>query len=87
MPSHYRFSVIVPMSSTLTHEEILEATDKLGNAGCTDASIRGHVAGMELLFEREADSLQAAISSAISDVEQAGFRVARVELEREAIPV
>lgn len=87
MPSHYRFSVIVPKSSTLRHEEILEATDKLGHAGCTDASIRGHVAGMELLFEREADSLQGAISSAISDVEQAGFRVSRVELEREAIPV
>ena len=82
----YRFAVIVP-SPPKTHEEILDATDALGNAGCTDASIRGHADGMELLFERTADSLQAAISSAISDVEGVGFRVSKVELERESIPV
>jgi hypothetical protein len=41
---------------------------------------------MELLFERSADSLQMAISSAISEVELAGYRVSKVELEREAIP-
>lgn len=83
--SEYRFSVIVPVSP-LTHDEILDATDALGNAGCTDASIRGHADGMELLFERAAESLQAAISSAISDVESAGYRVSKVELQREAIP-
>ncbi|MDP6054073.1 MAG: hypothetical protein QF879_17170 [Candidatus Latescibacteria bacterium] len=42
---------------------------------------------MELLFERCADLLQAAISSAISDVERAGVRVTKVEMDREAIPV
>jgi hypothetical protein len=82
----YRFSLIVP-SATMTHEQILDATDALGGVGCTDASVRGHTDGMELLFERAADSLQAAISSAINDVEQAGFRVGKVEMEREAIPV
>ncbi|NLS96178.1 MAG: hypothetical protein GXX96_28905 [Planctomycetaceae bacterium] len=81
----YRFSVIVP-SSQMTHDETLDATDALGNAGCTDASIRGHVDGMELLFERSSESLQAAISSAIRDVESAGYRVSKIELEREAIP-
>ncbi len=81
----YRFSVIVP-TPQMTHDEILNATDALGNAGCTDASIRGHAEGIELLFERAGDSLQTAISSAIKDVERAGFRVSRVELEREAIP-
>lgn len=79
----YRFSVIVALSPG-THEEILDATDALGSAGCTDASIRGHREGMELLFERAADSLQSAISSAISDVESVGYLVSRVELEREA---
>ncbi len=83
--SDYRFSVIVP-AQTLTHDETLDATDALGDAGCTDASIRGHREGMELLFQRSADSLQAAISSAIADVERAGYRVSKVELEREAIP-
>ena len=82
--SAYRFSVIV-VTSEMTHEDILDATDALGNAGCTDASIRGHAEGLELLFERPGDSLQAAISSAITDVERAGYRVSRIELEREAI--
>lgn len=83
--SGFRFSIIIdrpPMS----HDEILDATDALAGAGCGDASIRGHAIGMELLFERDADSLEAAISSATSDVESVGYRVARVELEREAIP-
>ncbi len=83
--SDYRFSLIVP-TSEMTHDEMLDATDVLGNAGCTDASIRGHVEGMELLFERAAESLQAALSSAIADVERAGYKVSKVELEREAIP-
>jgi hypothetical protein len=81
----YRFSVIVP-APEMSNDEILDATDAFGKTGCTDASIRGHADGIELLFERSADSLQAAISSAISDVERAGYRVSKVELEREAIP-
>lgn len=83
--SEYRISLIVPCQ-TMTHDAILDATDALGNAGCTDASIRGHAEGMELLFERTGDSLQAAISSAIKDVEGAGYPVGKVEIEREVIP-
>jgi len=82
----YRFSLIVP-TGTMTHDQILDATDALCSAGCTDASIRGHADGMELMFERAAESLQLAISSAIADVERAGYRVGKVEMEREAIPV
>jgi len=84
--SNYRFSVIVQVSP-ITHEEILDATESLARTGCDDASIRGHTDGMELLFERTADSLQHAIASAISDIERAGFRVSRVEMERECIPL
>jgi hypothetical protein len=80
----YRFSLIIAVSPS-TYEDILDATDALGNAGCTDASIRGHTQGMELLFERTAPSLEAAIASAISDVEGSGYRVSRVELERDAV--
>jgi hypothetical protein len=71
----------------MTHEDILDATDALGNARCIDASIRGHADGMEILFERTAGSLQAAISSAVSDIERAGYRISKVEIEREFIPV
>ena len=83
--ANYRFSVIVS-APAMTHDEILDATDALGSAGCTDASIRGHAKGMELLFERNAELLQAAISSAIADIERAGFRVSKVEMQRESIP-
>lgn len=82
----YRFSLII-RAERLSHDEILDATDALGTTGCTDASIRGHAEGMELLFDRAADTLQAAISTAIADVERAGYRVLKVEMEREAIPV
>ncbi len=82
--SAYQFSVIVS-GPARTEDEILDATDLLGSAGCTDASIRGHSDGMELLFERDGDSLQAAISSAVADVERAGFRVGKIEMQREAI--
>ena len=82
----FRFALIVAVPP-MSHEAILDATDALGEAGCTDASIRGHAEGMELLFARTARSLQAAITSAIATVEGAGFRVVRVEMEREAIPL
>ncbi len=82
----YDFSVIIA-AGKLSHEEILDATDALGNAGCTDALLCGHEEGMELQFTRSSRSLQAAISSAIVDVENAGFRVLRIEMEREAIPI
>jgi hypothetical protein len=82
----YRFSVIVA-ASPMSHEEIMDATDALGDARCTDASIRGHANGMELLFDRTAESLQRAIASAISDVERAGFRVSKMEMERESMEV
>jgi hypothetical protein len=83
--THYRFAVIIPCG-LLTQEEILDATDALVNAGCTDASIRGHAEGVELLFERAAVSLEVAISTAIANMECAGYRVSRVEMEREALP-
>ncbi len=85
MKTDYRFSVIV-RTGPMTHEQILDATDALATAGCTDASVRGHTDGMELLFDRASNSLQSAISLAISEVERAGYRVCRVEMEREAIP-
>ena len=65
--AEYRFAVIV-CSVPMSHEDILDATDALGEAGCKDASIRGHAEGMELLFDRTAKSLQGALASAIGRV-------------------
>jgi hypothetical protein len=43
MMTDYQFSVIIP-TLPMTPEEMLDAADALGSAGCTDASVRGHVA-------------------------------------------
>jgi hypothetical protein len=75
--TEHRFSLIL-IADRLTDDQILDATDLLGNAGCTDASICGHEHGMELIFERAGASLQAAISTAVADVERAGFQVCKV---------
>lgn len=83
MRTDFEFSLIVP-SDAVNEDEILDVADALGDVGCTDASVRGHSEGMELLFERSGDSLQAAIASAISDVERAGFVVRRIEMARDA---
>ncbi len=81
---NHQFSVIIDLSPD-GNDEILEVADALGNAGCLDASISGHVDGMEAVFNRDADSLDAAIKSAITAIENAGFKVHRVELPRESI--
>ena len=82
--AEFEFSLII-QAPRMTHDEILDATDAIGAAGRSDASICGHASGMELIFDREAASLQAAIASAVSDVERAGFSVLKVEIPRQAI--
>jgi hypothetical protein len=81
----YRFSLIVTVDD-VSHDAILDATDSLAEASSTDASIRGHNEGMELLFEQNANSLELALASAIKDVEKAGYRVAKLEMERDFVP-
>ncbi len=60
------------------HDKILDATDALGQAGCTDASIRGHADGMEVMFERAADTLQDAIFSAILMLNERDFTLQKL---------
>ncbi len=85
--TEYRFRIIVSgsFSDELTNDELLDATDSLGASGCDDASISVHANGLELEFDRSHHSLQDAIASAIQDVEQAGFHVDSIEMDREAV--
>jgi hypothetical protein len=53
-------------------------------AGCDDASLSSRGQMFVLDFDREAESLGKAIGSAIEDVEKAGYKVARVEVEETA---
>ena len=78
MPT-YTFKVILGDQTEMT-EDLAEA---LAAGGCDDglAGSSGGVA--EVIFDREAESLEQAVRSAIAVVQKAGCRVARVEIEPE----
>jgi hypothetical protein len=82
---HFRLIVSGPFSHPVSDEELLDVTDALGEAGCDDCSIGVRGRGLELEFDRAQQSLQEAIASAILDVEQAGFVVDSVEMDRNAV--
>lgn len=74
---------------TLIFEEFLELTveltDALYAAGCDDGT-PGTANGVLFVdFHREAAALEDAIRSAIEDVRRAGYEVARVEMEAQAM--
>ena len=60
-------------------------SDALYEAGCSDSS-PGVLAGQPLVeFDREAESLEAAITSAVSQIESTGASVQGVELDHESV--
>ena len=76
----YDFTLILSSGTELT-EELGEA---LFVAGCDDGS-PGSCAGVVTIdFHREAETLEAAIRSAIADVQKAGCTVAKAEIEADA---
>lgn len=79
MPT-YRFNLIINCQIE-SDEDLLDIADKLAESGCLDASVCGHREGVEVAFDREAESLQAALQSAVKAVIDAGFQVLRVEME------
>ncbi|HWE38200.1 MAG TPA: hypothetical protein VG406_16640 [Isosphaeraceae bacterium] len=73
----HSFSLILAGVSELT----VEIADALFEAGCDDATPASREGIVTVGFDREAESLGDAIGSAVKDVERAGYRVARVEVE------
>jgi hypothetical protein len=60
-------------------EVSMDDADALYEAGCSDGTF-GSCEGVAFGdFDRDAESLEEAIRSAIADVQEAGFRVARIE--------
>jgi hypothetical protein len=78
----YDFTVVLAGHDALTPS----ISDRLFAAGINgDDTLVGSSAGSVYVdFERTADSLGAAIGSAVTAVERAGFRVARVVVESAA---
>lgn len=70
---------------TLVLSSGTELTEELGNtlfeAGCDDGSPGSCEGVVSIDFHREAESLEAAIRSAIADVQKAGCTVAKAEIE------
>ena len=63
-------------------DDLVEA---LYEAGCDDGSVWSSEGVVEIGFSREAESLEAAIRSAVGDVQKAGATVIRVTLEERAL--
>ena len=59
--------------------------EALYEAGCDDGSVWSCAGLVQIGFTRQADSLEAAIRSAITDVQKTGCTVARVEMEPAAL--
>jgi hypothetical protein len=73
----YEFTVVLQGSPELTDE----LADKLFAAGCDDGT-PGMGSGVTVIdFHREAESLEAALWTAIAQVNSVGESVARVEID------
>ena len=77
----YEFTVILSGSLELTDE----IADALFTAGCDDGTPGMCNGVFSIGFHREAVSLEAAIRSAIADVQSAGYDVERVQIEGNAL--
>jgi len=85
--NNYNFRILAstPFVGDPTDDELLDAADALGEAGCDDAAVSVHAAGLELEFDRSAKSLLHALASAVHDVRRAGFAVKSIELDPDAV--
>lgn len=73
----YSFTLILSGVDAMTPE----MAEALYEAGCDD-STPGSSGGLIIVdFSREAESLGDAVGSAIKDVEKAGYKVTKVEVE------
>jgi hypothetical protein len=58
-----------------------EDCDALCEAGCDDGTVVTRGGVTSIVFDRQAESLEAAIRSATGQVRAAGFEVARIEMD------
>lgn len=77
----YRF--IVTLGRGAEHSDDL--ADALFEAGCDDGTLWSTGDVVQIGFSREAESLEGAIRSAITDVGKAGCTVSEVRMEADAL--
>lgn len=76
----YEFDVILKDRSEVTDDQ----ADDLFAAGCDDGTPASCEGVAWIHFDREAASLEEAISSAVAQVQAAGLQVSKVELDADA---
>lgn len=77
----YEFRLVLKGSIELTED----IADKLFECGCDDGTPGACGGVFSVDFHRQATSLEAAINSAIKNVESAGCDVERVEIQAESL--
>lgn len=75
----YDFTVVLSHPAELTDQLV----EDLFEAGCDDGSPSSRAGVVMVTLHREAESLEQAIRSGIADVQKAGCRAARVEIDLE----
>lgn len=76
----YEFDVVLKDVSEITDDQ----ADELFAAGCDDGTPASCEGVAWIHFDREAASLEQAISSAVAQVQAAGLLVSKVELDADA---
>lgn len=77
----WRFTLFIKGLSEFTDEQ----ADALYEAGCSDGSLASGDGQAWIGFDREADSLLAAVRSAINDIGKVGLEIDRVEIDQEEV--
>lgn len=83
MTKTYRF--LVTLAPGTEHTDDLAET--LYGGGCDDGALFSSGGVVQMGFDRQAESLEHAIRSAIADVQKAGCRVAHVQIEPDDLAV
>lgn len=81
MSHTYRFTLYLAGSPELT-EDLAEA---LVAAGCDDSNPQQQCGITSVVFNRESESLETAVTSAIRNVNAAGFEVDRLEMDHDDV--
>ena len=79
--SFYQFDVVLARIAPEISDEL---ADELFAAGCDDGTACSSEGVAWIGFTREADSLEAAIRSAVADVQKANCTVSRIQIESDS---
>ena len=74
---------------TITIQDLAEFTDAqsdaLYEAGCSDGTLCSSSGSAYIHFDRESDSLEKAIRTAIADINSTGLEIDHIEINREEL--